>query len=83
MTNLTKISAFLYKNQNDEIIFNLPKVSRDVFVINILDSQLYPYLKVNRTNLIIDSTQYVEWIGNCKEKIYLDEELIETIIHTV
>ena len=38
MTNLTKISAFLYKNQNDEIIFNLPKVSRDVFVINILDS---------------------------------------------
>ena len=42
-----------------------------------------PTFVIGPTNLIIDSTQYVEWIGDCKEEIYLDEELIETIIHTV
>jgi hypothetical protein len=30
----------------------------------------------------IDSSQYVI-LWNCKEEIYLDEELIDTIIHTI
>ena len=30
----------------------------------------------------IDSSQYVI-LWNCKEEIYIDEELIETIYHTI
>lgn len=32
---------------------------------------------------VIDSSTYVEWIGNCKEEIYLNEDLIDTIYHTI
>jgi hypothetical protein len=31
---------------------------------------------------IIDSSQYVN-LWNCKEEIYIDEELIDTIYHTI
>jgi hypothetical protein len=32
---------------------------------------------------VIDSNKYVNWLGECKEEIYLDEELIDTIYHTI
>lgn len=35
------------------------------------------------SDTVINSSTYVEWIGNCKEEIYLDEELIDTIYHTI
>ena len=31
---------------------------------------------------IIDSSQYVN-LWNCKEEIYIDEDLIDTIYHTI
>ena len=35
-----------------------------------------------KSNTLIDSTIYLnQW--DCKEEIYLDEELIETIYHTI
>lgn len=42
-----------------------------------------PTFIIGPTDFIIDSASYVDWIGNCKEEIYLDEELIDTIYHTI
>ena len=32
---------------------------------------------------IIDSTNYISWLGECKEEIYIDDQLIDTIYHTI
>jgi hypothetical protein len=42
-----------------------------------------PTFIIGPTDLIIDSTNYVIWLGECKEEIYLNEELIDTIYHTI
>ena len=55
MTNLTQTNVIIYKDQKEEIYFNLPKVSDDVLTIKIKDTDCYSYLKVNLTNLEINS----------------------------
>ena len=42
-----------------------------------------PTFIIGPTDLIINSTNYINWLGECKEEIYIDEELIDTIYHTI
>ena len=49
------MSIPIARYQKDKIIYNLPKLSVDVKAIEIKKFREFPFLKVNLTNLIIDT----------------------------